>query len=76
MPVIVPRFQLEHGPGQGATEMAGNLADGALHVVHVIMEAVAFTRTPVFQAIMGFFGTMVTGFVLSLIAAAFLRKKD
>ncbi len=35
----------------------------------------AFTRTPVFQALMGLAGTLITGLIVSLIAAAFLRHK-
>lgn len=33
------------------------------------------TRTPVFQALMGFVMTMLTGLIVSLIAAAFIRDK-
>lgn len=35
-----------------------------------------FTRTPLFQAIAGSTATIVTGLVVSLIAAIFIRQKD
>ena len=35
-----------------------------------------FTRTPLFQAISGSIATIVTGLVISLIAAIFIRQKD
>ncbi len=40
-----------------------------------IQAALAF-QTPLFQAAMGFIGTVVTGFLASLAIAAFLRKKS
>ncbi|HXV78057.1 MAG TPA: DUF4199 domain-containing protein [Candidatus Polarisedimenticolaceae bacterium] len=41
-----------------------------------MLETTAFTRTPAFGAILGFIMTMLTGLVLSLIIAAFVRVKD
>jgi len=41
-----------------------------------MLENTAFTRTPVFQALSGTIATIVTGLVISLIAAIFIRKKD
>jgi hypothetical protein len=35
----------------------------------------ARTQTPFMQAFSGFIGTVITGFVISLVAGAFLRKK-
>jgi hypothetical protein len=32
-------------------------------------------QTPFMQAFSGFIGTVITGFVISLVAGAFLRKK-
>jgi hypothetical protein len=36
----------------------------------------AFTRTPVFQSIIGLIWNLITGLIISLIAAAFVRHKD
>ena len=41
-----------------------------------MLAATAFMRTPLAQALMGLIGTLVTGLILSLIVAAFLRHKD
>jgi len=39
------------------------------------LDAQAAMQTPVFSALSGFIGTIVTGLLISLIAAAFIRKK-
>lgn len=39
------------------------------------IEAALALQTPLFQATMGLIGTVVTGFLASLVIAAFLRKK-
>lgn len=41
-----------------------------------MLAATAFMRTPLAQALMGLIGTLVTGLILSLIVAAFVRHKD
>ena len=41
-----------------------------------MLETTAFSRTPLFQALVGSISTIVTGLVISLIAAIFIRKKD
>jgi vacuolar-type H+-ATPase subunit I/STV1 len=41
-----------------------------------LLDAQASMQTPFFSALSGFLGTVVTGFVISLIAGAFLRKKE
>lgn len=40
------------------------------------VELASMAQTPLIQAISGFFGTVVTGLVLSLIIAPFVRKKS
>ena len=40
------------------------------------LDAQAAMQTPFFSALSGFLGTVVTGLVISLIVAAFVRKKD
>jgi hypothetical protein len=40
------------------------------------LDAMAFARTPIFQAVLGFVATMITGLILSLIIAAFVRRKE
>jgi hypothetical protein len=40
------------------------------------LASTAFTRTPLFQAISGSIATIVTGLVVSLIAAIFIRQKE
>lgn len=45
--------------------------------IKTLLDAQAPTQTPFYSALYGFLGTIVTGFVVSLIAGAFLRgKKD
>jgi len=44
--------------------------------VKAILDAQAPMQTSFMQALFGFIGTMVTGFVVSLIAGASLKKKD
>lgn len=41
-----------------------------------VLDAQAAVQTSFMQALMGFIGTLVTGFVVSLIAGAIWRKKD
>lgn len=41
-----------------------------------LLETTAFTRAPLFQALSGSIATVVTGLVISLIAAIFIRQKD
>ena len=41
-----------------------------------LMDAAAPTQTPIMNALRGVIGTVVTGFVVSLAAAAFLRRKE
>jgi hypothetical protein len=43
--------------------------------IKTLLDAQAPTQTPFFSALFGFLGTVVTGFVISLIAAAFLHNK-
>jgi hypothetical protein len=40
------------------------------------LQATGFMRTPAFGPIIGLIGTLVTGLIVSLIAAAAIRKKD
>lgn len=44
--------------------------------VERLMKQTAFTRTPVFAAVGGYIGTVLTSLVFSLILAAFIRKKS
>lgn len=44
--------------------------------IEEMLASAAFTRTPLFQAISGSISTIVTGLVISLIAAIFIRQKD
>ena len=44
--------------------------------IDAMLERTAATRTPWYQALMGFVGNMITGFIISLIAAAAIRVKD
>ena len=44
--------------------------------IKAILDAQAPMQTTFMQALFGFIGTMVTGFVVSLIAGAALKKKD
>jgi len=41
-----------------------------------MIAATAFARTPIFGAFMGFIATIVTGLVISLIAAIWVRNKE
>ena len=40
-----------------------------------MLAATTFMRTPLAQALMGLIGTLVTGLIISLIVAAFVRHK-
>ena len=60
------RMMMEH--------MKGKLRD--VKQVEQMLEQWAWTRTPMVAAISGFIGTMVTGLIVTLIVAAFVRKKD
>ena len=57
---------------------ADALADRGLseEQIDVQLERMAFAYTPLFQAILGSIATIVTGLVISLIAAIFIRQKD
>jgi len=44
--------------------------------IDALLERSAFMRTPVVGAASGAIGTLVTGFVIALITAAFVRAKD
>lgn len=44
--------------------------------VDELLETMSWSRTPMVAAISGFIGTMVTGLIVTLIVAAFVRKKD
>lgn len=65
-PAIAEAQMIDQLAAQGSTD----------EEIEPIVEATAFTRTPVFGAFMGAFMTVLTGLVISLIAAAFVRKKD
>jgi uncharacterized membrane protein len=41
-----------------------------------VLDAQAVTQTSFMQALMGFIGTLVTGFIVSLIVGAIWRKKE
>lgn len=61
-----------------ATAMADGFADRGMSEdqIEAALQSTAFTRTPMANAFFGFLGTVVTGVVLSLIIAIFVRKKD
>lgn len=61
-----------------AAMQADAWADGGMpeEQIEETLEATAFTRTPFFQALSGSIATIVTGLVISLIAAIFIRRKD
>lgn len=44
--------------------------------IDALLERSAFMRTPLAAAVSGAIGTLVTGFVIALITAAFVRVKD
>jgi len=63
---VVADMQAEQWAGAGMSE----------EDINVLLERSAFARTSPAAAIFGAIGTMVTGFVISLITAAFVRAKD
>ena len=65
-------------PEVTAAMQADQMADRGLSEEQIAeqLELMAFTRTPVFGAVTGSIATIVTGLVISLIAAIFIRRKE
>jgi hypothetical protein len=65
-------------PEVTAAMQADKMADQGLseEQIEEQLELIAFTRTPLFGAVSGSIATIVTGLVISLITAIFIRQKE
>jgi hypothetical protein len=71
--VLFPAYFDELAAMQAESWAGAGLSD---EEIDALLERSAFTRTPVVAALLGAIGTMVTGLIVSLITAAFVRTKD
>jgi hypothetical protein len=72
MTVVFPNYMAEY---QAMQEEALRTAGRSEAEIQQVRDLAAKTSTPAMSSIMGFIGTAVTGFVMSLVLGAFFRAK-